>query len=89
MKKFLLVVILLLTTITISGCYDGLVSDKEYSNIIGGIVATKDNGETVNYNLKILKDDIHFNNEIESAKYCKLEIMNVKKCDVKGLCFFC
>lgn len=88
MKKILLVVILLITTLTLSGCYDGLVSDEEYSNLIAGVTATKQNGQTVDYNLDILKDETHFNNEIESAVYCKLDIRQVKECKIKGLCFF-
>ena len=88
MKKILLVAILIFTTIMISGCFGGLVSDEEYSTLISGITATKQNGETISYNLDILKDNIHFNNEIESAEYCKLEIRNVKECRVKSLCFF-
>lgn len=88
MKKFLLVVVLIITTVILSGCYDGLVSDEEYSNLIAGIVATKDNGESVSYNLDLLKDETHFNNEIESAKYCKLEILHEQECKVKSICFF-
>lgn len=88
MRKILLVAILIFTTIMISGCFGGLVSDEEYSTLISGITATKKNGETISYNLDILKDNIQFNNEIESADYCKLEIRNVKGCRVKSLCFF-
>ncbi len=88
MKKFLLVVVLLITPFILSGCYDGLVSDEEYPNLIAGIEATKDNGETVNYSINILKDETHFNDEIESAVYCKLEIRQVKKCKIKGVCFY-
>lgn len=88
MKKFLLVAILIFTTIMISGCYGGIVSDEEYLNLIAGVTATKENGETINYSLNILRDEIHFNNEIESANYCKLEIQKLKNCNVRGVCFF-
>ena len=81
MKKFLLVAILIFTTIMISGCYGGIVSDEEYLNLIAGVTATKENGETINYSLNILRDEIHFNNEIESANYCKLEIQKLKNCN--------
>ena len=58
MKKILLVAILIFTTIMISGCFGGLVSDEEYSTLIIGITATKQNGETISYNLDILKDNV-------------------------------
>ena len=47
MRKILLVAILIFTTIMISGCFGGLVSDEEYSTLISGITATKKNGETI------------------------------------------
>lgn len=87
MKKFLLIAIVFLACIMLSGCYDGLVSEEEYSGLIEGIVATKDGAESVTYKLDILKDEIEFNGEIQSATYSRIEILPIKECKVKGLSF--
>lgn len=86
-KIFSLICLLLMTTILLSACVSGIVSEKEYHKLFSGVNAFYNEEESINYEMKLLVDNKEFNHEIESKQYCKLDINLQQNCQIKGIVF--
>ena len=86
-KKISIVLLLITLTIFTTGCVNGIVSEQEYVNLLYGVSAEDENGNSVFYEIQTLIDNIEFNSTIQSKAYCKLDIYLKKSCQIKGVVF--
>lgn len=86
-KKISIVLLLITLTIFTTGCVNGIVSEQEYGNLLFGVSAEDENGNSVFYEIQTLIDNIEFNSTIQSKAYCKLDIYLKKSCQIKGVVF--
>ena len=81
------ILIILIASLTLTGCVSGVVSEKQYSEIFDGVDAQDKDGNSVYYQMRTLVDNIEFNSNIQSKAYCKLDIYIKQSCQIRGLVF--
>ena len=84
---FTCILIILIASLTLTGCVSGVVSEKQYNEIFDGVDAQDKYGNSVYYQMRTLVDNIEFNSNIQSKAYCKLDIYIKQSCQIRGLFF--
>ncbi len=82
-----LILIILASTLCLSACVSGVVSEKQYTEIFSGVNAEYDDGNSVYYQMRTLVDNTQFNESIQSKPYRKLDIYISQSCQIKGIVF--
>jgi hypothetical protein len=83
----MIILVLILSTITLSGCIEGFVDEEQYNNLISGVCAYDTSGQSYFYGNDLLQNNIEFDTQIEYKEYCKLEIWKVNDCKIRGVVF--
>jgi len=79
--------ILIFSSISLTACVAGVVSEKQYIEFFSGVDAIDEHGNSVFYEMKTLVDNIEFNTNIQSKSYCKLDVYLKQSCQIKGVVF--
>ena len=85
MKKLALSLILVVSLL-LSGCYEGLVDNYTYNNLIGGITAKTIDNIYYSYDLETLTNSIKFDSNIQNEIYDEIQIEN--KANFKMFAFY-
>jgi hypothetical protein len=82
-----LISIIIFATLCFTGCVSGVVSEEQYCELVDGVEAQDENGNTIYYQMRTLVDNTEFNESIQSKAYCKLDIYLTTSCQIKGVVF--